>query len=99
MAYDEKQKEYTLKYLEKLKEIRFRVKPEEFEVYEKAAQKAGYPSMRQFYLDALQEKVEKILNQCANPIDIQRTIVYNIDSKKASSYKYRKGGTHGRDDG
>ena len=21
---------------------------------------------------------------------------YNIDSKKASSYKYRKGGTHGR---
>ena len=62
MAYDEKQKEYTLKYLEKLKEIRFRVKPEEFEVYEKAAQKAVYPSMRQFYLDAIQEKVEKILN-------------------------------------
>ena len=62
MAYDEKQKGYTMKYLEKLKEIRFRVKPEEFEVYEKAAKKAGYPSMRQFYLDAIQEKVEKILN-------------------------------------
>ena len=31
MAYNEKQKEYTLKYLEKLKEIRFRVKPEEVE--------------------------------------------------------------------
>ena len=62
MAYDEKQKEYTMKYLEKLKEIRFRVKPEEFEVYEKAAKKAEYPSMRQFYLDAIQEKVEKILN-------------------------------------
>lgn len=62
MAYNEKQKEYTLKYLEKLKEIRFRVKPEEFQVYEEAAQKAGYPSMRQFYLDAIQEKVEKILN-------------------------------------
>ena len=62
MAYDEKQKEYTMKYLSKLKEIRFRVKPEEFEVYEKAAKKAGYPSMRQFYLDAIQEKVEKILN-------------------------------------
>ena len=62
MADDEKQKEYTMKYLEKLKEIRFRVKPEEFEVYEKAAKKAGYPSMRQFYLDAIQEKVEKILN-------------------------------------
>lgn len=61
MAYDEKQKEYTMKYLEKLKEIRFRVKPEEFEQYEKAAKKAGYPSMRQFYMDALKEKVEKIL--------------------------------------
>ena len=62
MAYNEKQKEYTLKYLEKLKEIRFRVKTEEFQVYEEAAKKAGYPSMRQFYLDAIQEKVEKILN-------------------------------------
>lgn len=62
MAYNEKQKEYTMKYLDKLKEIRFRVKPEEYDVYEKAAQKAGYPSMRQFYLDALDEKVKNILN-------------------------------------
>ena len=62
MAYNEKRKEYTMKYLEKLKEIRFRVKPEEFEIYEKAAQAAGYPSMRQFYIDAINEKVEKILN-------------------------------------
>lgn len=60
MAYNEKQKEYTMKYLDKLKEIRFRVKPEEFERYEKAAKKAGYPSMRQFYLDALEEKVQRI---------------------------------------
>ena len=62
MAYNEKQKEYTMKYLEKLKEIRFRVKPEEFEIYEKAAKAAGYPSMRQFYIDAINEKVEKVLN-------------------------------------
>lgn len=62
MPYSEKQKEYTMKYLEKLKEIRFRVKPEEFEQYEKAAKKAGYPSMRQFYMDALDEKVKKILD-------------------------------------
>lgn len=62
MAYNEKQKEYTMKYLEKLKEIRFRVQPEEFETYESAAKQAGYPSMRQFYMDAIQEKVEKILN-------------------------------------
>lgn len=62
MAYSEKQKEYTMKYLEKLKEIRFRVQPEEYERYEAAAKQAGYPSMRQFYLDAINEKVDKILN-------------------------------------
>lgn len=62
MAYNQKQKEYTMKYLDKLKEIRFRVKPEEYAKYEEAAKKAGYPSMRQFYLDAINEKVEKILN-------------------------------------
>lgn len=62
MAYNDKQKEYTMKYLEKLKEIRFRVKPEEFAAYEEAAKKAGYPSMRQFYIDAINEKVSKIMN-------------------------------------
>lgn len=62
MAYNDKQKEYTMKYLEKLKEIRFRVKPEEFASYEEAAKKAGYPSMRQFYIDAINEKVSKIMN-------------------------------------
>lgn len=60
MAYNEKQKEYTMKYLEKLKEIRFRVKPEEFKAYEEAAKQGGYSSMRQFYMDALSEKVERI---------------------------------------
>ncbi len=77
MAYNEKQKEYTMKYLEKLKEIRFRVKPEEYEQYEQAAKIAGYPSMRQFYLDALQEKTEKILNQRVNNIDIYSAL-YDI---------------------
>lgn len=62
MAYSEKQKEYTIKYLEKLREIRFRVKPEEYDQYEIAAKAAGYPSMRQFYMDALKEKTEKIFN-------------------------------------
>ena len=61
MAYSKKQKEYTIKYLEKLKEIRFRVKPEEYDQYENAAKSAGYPSMRQFYMDALKEKTEKIM--------------------------------------
>lgn len=62
MAYNDKQKEYTMKYLEKLKEIRFRVKPDEFAQYEEAAKQAGYTSMRQFYMDAINEKIEKILN-------------------------------------
>ena len=62
MPYDEKSKQRIMKYLEKLKEIRFRVKPEEFSKYEADARKAGYPSMRQFYLDALNEKTENILN-------------------------------------
>lgn len=61
MAYNQKQKEYTMKYLGKLKEIRFRVQPEEYTQYEQAAKQAGYPSMRQFYMDAIQEKVDKIL--------------------------------------
>ena len=62
MPYDEKSKQRIMKYLEKLKEIRFRVKPDEFTKYEAAARKAGYPSMRQFYLDALNEKTEDILH-------------------------------------
>ncbi len=62
MAYNQQQKESTMKYLKKLKEIRFRVKPEEYMKYEEAAKKAGYPSMRKFYMDAIQEKTEKILN-------------------------------------
>ena len=62
MPYDEKSKQRIMKYLEKLKEIRFRVKPDEYSRYEAAARKAGYPSMRQFYLDALNEKTENILN-------------------------------------
>ena len=62
MAYTEKQKEYTMKYLEKLKEIRFRVKPEEYARYEEAAKMAGYPSMRQFYMEAIEEKVKQIID-------------------------------------
>lgn len=74
MAYSKKQKEYTMKYLEKLKEIRFRVQPDEYDMYEQAAKVAGYPSMRKFYMDAIQEKVEKIMVQQQSTVDIQRTI-------------------------
>ncbi len=58
--YDEKSKERTMRHLAKLKEVRFRVKPEEYEEYEKAAKAAGYESMRGFFIDAIKEKIEKI---------------------------------------
>ena len=51
--YDEKAKRRTMKYLAKLKEIRFRVTPEEYEKMQKTAKKLGYESMRQFFLAAI----------------------------------------------
>lgn len=62
MPYNEKSKERTMKYLEKLKEIRFRVKPEEYARYEQAAKQGKYQSLRQFYVSAINEKVDVILN-------------------------------------
>lgn len=59
-SYNEKRKEYVLKYLKKLKEIRFRVQPEEYEEIQAAAEAAGYTSLRQFLLDAIKEKMEKL---------------------------------------
>lgn len=50
-------KEATMRYLAKLKEIRFRVQPEDYERYEQAARKMGYESMRQFYLDAIEKLI------------------------------------------
>lgn len=67
MPYNEKSKERTMKYLEKLKEIRFRVKPEEYARYEQAAKQGNYQSLRQFYMSAINEKVEAILNQPIPP--------------------------------
>lgn len=63
MPYNEKSKARTMKYLEKLKEIRFRVKPEEYARYEQAAKQGNYQSLRQFYMSAINEKVDDILNQ------------------------------------
>ena len=60
LMYNEAQKNATMKYLSSLKEIRFRVKPEEYERYQEAAAAAGYSSMRQFFMDAIQEKVDRI---------------------------------------
>lgn len=54
--YNEKTKRSTMRYLATLKEIRFRVKPEEYAEMEKAAGRLGFSSMRQFYLAAIREK-------------------------------------------
>ena len=59
MVYNESQKKATIKYLKGLKEIRFRVTPEEYNNYQEAAAKQGYKSMRQFYMDAIDEKIAK----------------------------------------
>ena len=58
--YSQKDKERMLRYQKTQKEIRFRVWPEEYAKHQEAAAKAGYPSMRQFYLAAIAEKIERI---------------------------------------
>ena len=60
IMYNEASKKATMKYLDKLKEIRFRVKPEDYERYEEAAKKAGYDSMRQFFIAAIEEKIKSL---------------------------------------
>lgn len=60
LMYNESQKKATIKYLQKLKDIRFRVKPEEYQEMQNAAKKAGYSSMRQFFLDAISDKINSI---------------------------------------
>lgn len=57
--YKESQKKATLKYLAKLKEIRFRVKPEEYQAMQEAAERLGHASMRQFFLSAIEKEVER----------------------------------------
>ena len=59
MAYSEKQKEYTMKYLDKLKEVRFRVKPEDYARYKAAADQEGL-SVRAFIMMAIDEKIDHI---------------------------------------
>ena len=61
MSYNESQRKATTKYLSTLKEIRFRVKPKDYERFKEAAKKQNYKSMRQFCLDAIEEKISKNL--------------------------------------
>lgn len=59
MGYEEN-KENIQKYLEKLYQVRFWVKPEIRDRWTEAAKKAGYKSMRKFYMDAIEEKINKL---------------------------------------
>ena len=61
--YNEKAKERTKRYLKKLKTIQFRVKPIVYDHYKAAATIAGYKSMRQFYMDAIDEKMDRIMER------------------------------------
>lgn len=58
MAYTEAQKKAQLKYQATLKEVKFRVKPEEYERISTAAEHAG-KSVRAFCLDAINEEIMK----------------------------------------
>ena len=57
---ENEEKSSVQRYLDKLYQVRFWVKPDVKDRWEEAAKKAGYPSMRKFYMDAIEEKIEKL---------------------------------------
>ena len=62
MAYNERQKETTIKYIdEKLDTIRFRVKRGEKAIFEAETQKAGYSAYSRFIIDAINEKAGRCI--------------------------------------
>ncbi len=57
MAYSERQKQTTMKYIQdNLEEIRFRVRKGERDALVEAATKAGYSAYSRFVIDAVNEK-------------------------------------------
>ena len=61
--YDEKAKERTIKYLKTLREVRFRVKPEEYARWEEAAKKGNFGSMRQYYMYCINKAADEIIGK------------------------------------
>ena len=57
---ENEEKSSVQRYLDKLYQVRFWVNPDVMDRWEEAAKKAGYPSMRKFYMDAIEEKIEKL---------------------------------------
>jgi c-di-GMP-related signal transduction protein len=64
--YNESTKKATMRYLAKLKEIKVRIKPEEYERYREASKQCGW-SMRKFMLESMNlmirelEKEDKVM--------------------------------------
>lgn len=58
MAYTESQKKATTKYLQSLKEVRFRIKHEEYEQIQSFA-KSKDLSVRAFILQAIKHEMER----------------------------------------
>ncbi len=56
MSYSESKKNATLKYMQKLKRIPIDLKPEQYEIYKKHADKLGI-SVRAFVIQAMDEKI------------------------------------------
>ena len=57
--YNENRKKSIQKYLANQKQIRFWVKPEEYDLMQKVAKEQGFDSMRKFFLTAIYEKMGK----------------------------------------
>lgn len=58
MAYSESQKKATTKYLQSLKEVRFRIKHEEYKQIQTFAESKGL-SVRAFILQAIKHEIER----------------------------------------
>lgn len=57
--YNESAKKATMKYLAKLKEIKVRIKPEEYEKYREASKQCGW-SMRKFMLESMNLMIREL---------------------------------------
>lgn len=58
--YNESQKKATIKYLKTQKQIRFWIQPAEYDEIKAAATAGGFRSLRQFYLHAIRDLINKI---------------------------------------
>lgn len=68
-VYDAAQKERIIRNLAKLKEIRFRVNLDTYEMYQKAVESGGYRSMRQFLMTAAENQMKQDLEKKKDKCD------------------------------